>query len=420
MFKHIRQNIKAAAIVAAACVAVPALAENNANDADGDTGDKRPSAVVSLVKKIGTRLDSMAVEGVDRNYIDLPEKPWQVIVTSHINQSDLKMKNTIDGNALFDEEWGDIYWESRIKTKVMTSVGVWVGYRGIGLGFSQKLGKDEGTLFKLGMTGSNYGANFRIKTFETNKPEIYTRYDKPEHFAGSEVFDLSSPIKARILSLDGYYMFNGKKFSYSAAYDQSVIQKRSAGSPMVGAMYYHSTVAFNSGRNAGYIMFMNDVGKIKQWQLSLGGGYAYNLVPCKGLLISAMAMPMITVYNKVDVYTYDSMLRQLMEERRKNPDLFDDVPDNDYYTEDTDGTSVDNDDDLNDIAELLFTVWEKGRSSQKSRITLTWDARLSLTYNIGNWFFNIYGQYNNFRYSHSDTHGRLNDWYMNASVGIRL
>ena len=185
-------------------------------------------------------------------------------------------------------------------------------------------------------------------------------------------------------------------------------------------MYYHSTVAFNSGRNAGYIMFMNDVGKIKQWQLSLGGGYAYNLVPCKGLLISAMAMPMITVYNKVDVYTYDSWLRELMEERRKNPDMFDDVTDNDYNTEDTDGTSVDNDDDLNDIEDLLLTVWEKGRSSQKSRITLTWDARLSLTYNIGNWFFNIYGQYNNFRYSHSDTHGRLNDWYMNASVGIRL
>ena len=31
----------------------------------------------SLVKKVGTMIDSMSVKGVDRRYIDAPEKPWQ-------------------------------------------------------------------------------------------------------------------------------------------------------------------------------------------------------------------------------------------------------------------------------------------------------------------------------------------------------
>ena len=69
--------------------------------------------------------------------------------------------------------------------------------------------------------------------------------------------------------------------SYAAAYDQSVVQKRSAGSLMAGAMYYHSTVAYDEGRDAEFIMYMNDIGRMKQYQLSLGGGYAYNLCPAR-------------------------------------------------------------------------------------------------------------------------------------------
>lgn len=36
--------------------------------------------IVSLVKKVGTMIDSMSVKGVDRRYIDAPEKPWQLIL----------------------------------------------------------------------------------------------------------------------------------------------------------------------------------------------------------------------------------------------------------------------------------------------------------------------------------------------------
>ena len=55
-----------------------------------------------------------------------------------------------------------------------------------------------------------------------------------------------------------------------------------------------------------------------------------------------------------------------------------------------------------------------------SGMTVNFDARLSLTYNFGRYFVNAYGQFNNMRYRHDSSHGHLNDWFVNASIGLRL
>ena len=34
------------------------------------------NGVMRLLKKVGTRIDSMSVSGLDRRYIDAPERPW--------------------------------------------------------------------------------------------------------------------------------------------------------------------------------------------------------------------------------------------------------------------------------------------------------------------------------------------------------
>ena len=61
-----------------------------------------------------------------------------------------------------------------------------------------------------------------------------------------------------------------------------------------------------------------------------------------------------------------------------------------------------------------------GKKTFNSGVTGNFDARLSLTYNIGQYFVNVYGQFNNMRYRHDSSHGHLNDWFVNASFGVRL
>lgn len=368
------------------------------------------SAQIELVKKLGLFVDSMSVRGLDRRYIDAPEKPWQVIIQSNVNQSDLKMKAAIDGSTMFDTTWGNINWEPRVLTDITSYAGVWAGYRGYGVGYSTNVGGgDKGSIFKLGATGGAYGVNLRIHRFETDEPEIHMSGYIPDWYDETLKFYMKSPMNVRLLTLDAYYLFNGKRFSYAAAYDQSVIQKRSAGSLMAGAMYYHSTIAYDKGINADFILLMNDIGKMKQYQFSLGGGYAYNWVPCKGLLVSGMGMLMFTAYNRFDVWRYNSLLRMAAISEMEDP-----TPE-----EEIDVT----DEDLEQYEKLILTVWPlegNEKTVQHGRVIPVIDARLSVTYNLGNWFFNANAQLNKFKFKHTSLKGSLTDWYVNASVGIRL
>ena len=61
-----------------------------------------------------------------------------------------------------------------------------------------------------------------------------------------------------------------------------------------------------------------------------------------------------------------------------------------------------------------------GQETFNSGLTVNFDSRLSITYTFGRFFVNAYGQFNNFRYSHNNSHGRLNDWFVNTSIGVRL
>ena len=105
--------------------------------------------LVSFLKKVGTKLDSMAVKGVDRNYIDAPEKPWQVILRGNVNQTIVSMhtQGTIAG-----QEYSA---RPHLKTTPSQYLGLWVGYRGYGLGYTVNVGGDKGSNLTFGATGGS-------------------------------------------------------------------------------------------------------------------------------------------------------------------------------------------------------------------------------------------------------------------------
>ena len=353
--------------------------------------------VLTFVKKVGTLIDTMSVRGVDRRYIDAPEKPWQLIVKGNVNQSQVKMRTegTIEG----------IHYSARpeLETEPSHYVGFWAGYRGYGLGYTVNVAGDKGSYLTFGASGGAYGINVRVHAFESAEPTFGLNSDivPDEEEEAWDKVQLMDPIRVHTLIADGYYLFNGKRFSYAAAYDQSVLQKRSAGSLMVGGMYYYGRIDYSSDYNGDLIYMMKGLGKVKLWQGSVGVGYAYNWVPAKGLLVNAMAMPMLTFVNKVRAYGYATNMEQLMQD----PIFWDD-----------------------DISDVEWDKWLYDRlritpmaqETFNSGLAVNFDARLSLTYNFGCFFVNAYGQFNNFHYSHKSSHGRLTDWFVNTSIGVRL
>ena len=353
--------------------------------------------LLSLLRKVGTKLDSMTVSGVDRRYIDAPEKPWQIIARGNVNQTVVSMQT--HGNVAGIDYTARPY----LKTTPSQYVGLWAGYRGYGLGYTVNVGGDKGRNLTFGATGGSYGINVRIHSFENSTPSFNLNSDLiPEENkdAWNEV-RLIDPIRVRTVIADGYYLFNGKKFSYAAAYDQSVIQKRSAGSLMAGVMYNYTRIDYSSDSNGDLIYMMEGLGRVKLWQGSAGIGYAYNWVPACGLLVNVMAMPMLTFVNKLKAYGYATNVEQLMED----PAFWD----SDITDEEWDEWFYGN-----------LRITPMGDRTYNSGLSIGFDARMSLTYNFGRYFINAYGQFNNIRYRHDSTKGYLNDWFINTSFGVRL
>lgn len=352
--------------------------------------------VISLIKKVGTLIDTMSVRGVDRRYIEAPEKPWQLIVRGNVSQTIVSMntKGVIEGME-YDAK-------PSLRTEPAQYVGLWAGYRGYGLGYTVNVGGDKGNYFTIGATGGSFGINVRIHSFDNSSPNLNLDSDILSDSNKDEWREvkLIDPIHVNTLIADGYYMFNGKKFSYAAAYDQSVIQKRSAGSLMAGLMYNYTNIDYSSKYNGDIIYLMEGLGRVKLWQGSVGVGYAYNWVPVRGLLINVMAMPMLTFVNKIKAYGYATNVEELMED----PVFWSDIS-----NEEWDEWFYDN-----------LQITPMGDMTFNSGLTFSFDGRVSLTYNFGRCFFSAYGQFNNIRYSHNSTSGYLNDWFVNTSFGIRL
>ena len=78
-------------------------------------------------------LDSMAVKGLDRRYIDAPERPWQIIARANVNQTILSMKT--QGDMVGMKYSANPYLE----TEPSQYVGFWAGYRGYDLSHGQHI-----------------------------------------------------------------------------------------------------------------------------------------------------------------------------------------------------------------------------------------------------------------------------------------
>lgn len=356
-----------------------------------------------IIGKLGHWIDTSTAEGIDSTYIEVPERPWQVIAKGLANQSDLRMKSTFDGSQMYAGVIGDVTVEPHIRTAVTSSAGLWVGYRGWGIGYSAGIGGNKGVDWDIESSSARYYAKLRLHSFEGGNfetrlsgymgdPEDET--STPEPFDFMQPLYLSSPVKIKTQLLEAVYIFNSNRFSYTAAYDQSVIQRRSAGSLVAGLRYFHSDYDYAHDSNADLILNMNDIGRINTSQVSIGAGYAYNWVPVRNLLVSALAMPMVTAYNHIKTYSYDSNYRQMALDEVVHSD--DELPRENYRI-----TLMDTD-------------------SRNSRVMLNVNSRVSVTYNWSRWFVSVNGNFYHSRYHYERNSGRQNDWSTMLRLGVRL
>lgn len=102
-------------------------------------------------------------------------------------------------------------------------------------------------------------------------------------------------MKFRAYNLKAYYIFNHQRYSHSAAYNSSRIQKRSAGSWLAGINYYRYNVLFDLDALPESVKALQTYPwsryHIKYNTYNVMGGYAFNWVLAKGLLFNSTILP---------------------------------------------------------------------------------------------------------------------------------
>ena len=377
----------------------------------------RKATLMGRLHQVQQFLDSNAMKKVDPHYIEVPKKPWRVQLRYKENVVDVDYTNTLHypGTNSYSD------WQLCFEPPVAASIGVWVGYRGTGISLSKSLAKNAGRYFSISSTGARYGFNFRLRRFNTQEATLkdtdYEEGKAPVDTAASG--NMPAPVWIRSVYVNGYYVFNGRRYSQAAAYNQSVIQRRSAGSFLAGLTWYQSSFDFSDIDNVDFMIISHNVNRIKVHQANIGLGYGYNFVPFRGFVINAMAMPTLSVYNRVKIYKYD------FNYAIPSPDM----PKDGYGNWNHETKRWENGEKYKPIPLTegedpriyeQFDYWEDEPETTYSALRLNLDLRLGIAYNWSNYFVGIQAQYNNFTYKKDQTKVNIYDAYARLSLGVRL
>lgn len=186
----------------------------------------------------------------------------------------------------------NVYSKADLSTSHKTTFSIAGIYRGIGVGMAinpyKWSGKYKDYEFNLNYYSSRLSLDFS--------------YQRSGSLAGDVTGDRgdqrleSGDVTLKVLNMAGYYTFNHRRFSYPAAFTQSYIQRRSAGSWLAGISYQGGSIETTDELKAKNPSAPDT--RIYIGHLGIGGGYGYNWVLGRKWLLHFSMLPTFVVYNR--------------------------------------------------------------------------------------------------------------------------
>ena len=218
----------------------------------------------------------------DTNYVVRPEGRLTLKVRLNQTGNDFHAKGTVNG----------IYSKADLKTSHKTTLSIGASYRGLSAALALNPAKISGAY-------KDYEFNLN---YYSSRLSLDFSYQRSETLAGDVCRDdnlstmVSGDLTLKTVNLAGYYTFNHRRFSYPAAFTQSYIQRRSAGSWLAGISYQGGIIETTDAlktRNPNAPDVSIDIGHV-----GIGGGYGYNWVLGRRWLLHFSMLPTFVVYNR--------------------------------------------------------------------------------------------------------------------------
>ena len=187
------------------------------------------------------------------------------------------------------------HYQSEMEANSKATLSLGVGYQGFTLSLALNPAKLMGKYNDYELNFNCYRRSFGFDVIYHDAKNFTGWYDQE----GMERVELpDGMLQVQTLNLNAYYAFNSHRFSYPAAFSQSYIQRRSAGSFLLAAsgMGQRANLDWEQGI------------ELKMTNIGIGAGYGYNYVPGRGWLLHISALPTFIVYSNTSMTFGDDRL----------------------------------------------------------------------------------------------------------------
>lgn len=198
----------------------------------------------------------------DTNYEVLPE-----------GRLTLKVRMNHTGNSFHARGMvNDVYAKADLSTSHKTMFSLAAIYRGIGVGVAINPAK---------WGGAYKDYEFNLNCY-SNRLSFDLSYQRSESLTGDMLFNEvpkrleQGDATMKVLNVAAYYTFNHRRFSFPAAFTQSYIQRRSAGSWLAGISYQGGSIKTTDDLLARSPNAPET--RIYVGHVGIRGGYGYNWV----------------------------------------------------------------------------------------------------------------------------------------------
>lgn len=249
---------------------------------------KSESGFRKFISKVAHKVNAVTefINGIDTTYVAEIDRDWKVSLSS--------------------DNWFEVYnmtldhsLRTRMVSDVYSNVGFALSYKIFGVSYS----KDITDFFHVTpMHHHRFETGFSTSrlTCELSATETtngaYLR--KLGRFRSRSRFsDYFSGVDMTTYTADALYFFNSKRYSHAAAYYYTRLQRRSAGSWVLGgALSIHNIALDYNELPADLVRYWpyrdaQNYFKFHYYNAAVTGGYAYNWVVGQHWLLNAMIMP---------------------------------------------------------------------------------------------------------------------------------
>ena len=236
------------------------------------------------------RVDSMLTVNyrkgdIDTAYITRPATKWTVTARMNVSGSKIEAEGIDNG----------LHFKSEMEANRKATLSVGVSYLGLSLNTSLNPAKLTGKYRDFELNFNSYGRRFGFDVIYQDAKNFKGWHDHD----GMDRIELPDGLlSVKTLNLNAFYVFNSRRFSYPAAFSQSYIQRKSAGSFLLAAsgMGQHASLDWEQEM------------QLKMANISIGAGYGYNYVPSQSWLLHISALPTFIVYSNMSMTFGDTRI----------------------------------------------------------------------------------------------------------------